>query len=184
MSRSRLAALVLTLVLLVLPAAAVAQDAATPAAQSQGAINSERSSAGSSVGLGTPVSYLDEDGDEIGVITALNIIDPFDDFSEFFTPDEGVRYVGLEVDVRSTGDDIEVSPFDFSLWTSDGFLTRSAFVSRPEGREDPAELESIELEEGETATGIVFFAVPENATIRAVVWQPEFDRLLLLADLS
>jgi len=134
--------------------------------------------------IGTEIPYLELDGDEIGTVTVLDVVDPFDDFSEFFDPEEGTRYVMVEVQVRSIDDDIEVNPYDFGLLTSDGFLYRPAFVSRPEGGGGPLDLENTELEEGDDVSGAVFFAVPEEAELGHLTWAPEFDRLLLLLDLG
>ena len=172
----RLLAPLLVLTLLAGSAAASAQDA-TPAAGGEG-----YNALGDPL-VGTEVQYLDDDGDEIAVVTVLDVSDPFDDFSQFFTPEEDARYVAVEVEVRSTGDEVEVTPYGFRLQTADGFAYTPGFVSRPEGREDPPELESIEVEEGDETSGIIFYAVPEDAELVRILWQPESERLLVLADL-
>lgn len=135
-------------------------------------------------GMGTGFPYLELDGDEIGAVTVLDVVDPFDDFSEFFDPDEGVRYIMVEIEVQSIEDDIEVAPYDFALLTADGFLYRPSYISRPEGGGGPLDLDNIELEEGEETSGAVFFAVPEDAELGHLTWAPEFDRLLLLLNLG
>ncbi len=176
MTVQRLLAPLLALALLAGSAAASAQNA-TPTVGSQGY---------NAVGhplVGTEVQYLDDDGDEIAVGTVLDGSDPFDDFSQFFTPEEDARHVAVEVEVRSTGDEVEVTPYDFRLHTADGFAYTPGFVNRPEGREDPPELESIEVEEGDETSGVIFYAVPEDAELTRILGQPESERLLVLADL-
>jgi len=150
---------------------ASAQDASPEADQGSGGT------------LGEAVPYVDDDGDEIAVATVVDVIDPFEDFDEFFNPEEDVRYVAVELSVESTGDDVEVQSYDFSLHTADGFLFSRAFVSRPDAAQ-PAELEDTDLEEGESVEGAVFFAVPEEAELNALFWQPESGRLIQLADFS
>lgn len=173
----RLLALIVALTMLTSSPVGAAQDDAT-----QEAAGGDVTAMGDPR-VGTEVQYLDEDGDEIAVATVVAITDPFDDFSEFFTPEEDARYIAVEFDVRSTGDEVEVQTYNFGLQTADGFFYNSAYVARPEGREEPAELENIEVEEGEQTSGILFFAVPEDAMLARLLWQPESGRLLLLADL-
>ncbi len=77
----RLLAPLLALALLAGSAAASAQDT-TPAADGAG-----HNALGDPL-VRTEVQYLDDDGDEIAVVTVLAVSDPFDDFSQFFTPSE------------------------------------------------------------------------------------------------
>lgn len=174
----RLLAVLVALTLATGATAALAQDDATPAADSSGAMTT----GGGDPAAGDEVQYVDEDGDEIAIASVTNVTDNFDDFDEFFTPDEGTRYIAFEIGVRSTGDELEVNPYDFSLLTSDGFLYSTAFVSR-EDDATPPELEDTEVEEGDAISGLIFFSVPEDAELDRLVWQPETGRLLILADL-
>ncbi len=132
--------------------------------------------------VGTEIPYLDEEGDEIAVVTIVEVTDPSEEFSEFFTQEEDARYFAVEVAVESTGDELDVEPFDVGLQTEDGFFISSTFVSQPEGDELP-ELESTEVEEGDDVSGVLFYAMPEDAELARILWQPEIGHLLVLADL-
>ena len=175
----RLLAVLVALTLATGAAAALAQDDATPEADSSGATTS----GGGDPAAGDEVQYLDEGGDEIAIATVTNVTDNFDEFDEFFTPDEGTRYVAVEIGVRSTGDELDVESFDFSLLTTDGFLYSTSFVSREDDAEPP-ELEDTEVEEGDAVSGVIFFSVPEDAELDRLMWQPDSGRLLILANLS
>ncbi|CAA9539865.1 MAG: hypothetical protein AVDCRST_MAG73-1808 [uncultured Thermomicrobiales bacterium] len=178
MLKQRNVALVAVLTLLVSGAFAVAGATA----RGQGATPASGGGAGDPV-LGDEVQYLDEDGDEIAVVTAIDLTDPFEDFEEFFNPKKGVRYLALEITVESTGGEVEADPFDFGIQTSDGFfLGGGAYVGREDGA-DPPEFETTEVEEGDTVTGVIFYEVPEDAELSRLFWQPETERLVLVADL-
>ena len=183
-------ALSLALVLLGTPAVAVAQgDDATPAVGVQAtpigrATRDDGYNAAGDPLVGTAVQYLEEDGTEIAIVTVVDLIDPFEDYEEFAAPDPDTRYVAIEVRVESTGDEVDVEPFDFGLQTVDGFFFGDTFVSRdPAAGDDRPELEITEVEEGDEVSGLLFFAVPEEAELARVLWQPESGRLLVLADL-
>ncbi len=163
MAAPRLLAPLLILTLLAGSAAASAQ-VATPPTDGEG-----YNAVGDPL-VGTEVRYLDDEGDEIAVVTVLDVADPFDDFSQFFTPEEDARYVAVEVEARSTSDKVEVEPYSFRLQTANGFAYTPGYVGRPEGGEDPPELESIEVEEGDESSGVVFCAVPEDAELTRILW--------------
>lgn len=196
MSMSRVFALLLALVLLGGrgPTVALAQDA-TPEIE---VITPEGSPAASPVGsaaaaaplgavdprVGDTVAYLDETGDEIALVTVLDVVDPFEDFGEYFDVDADSRYVAIEVEVESTGDELDVEPYDFGLQTVDGFFFGDTFVSRDPGvGDDRPELETTEVEEGDSISGLLFFEVPEEAELARLIWQADTGRLLVLVDL-
>jgi len=170
-------ALLLLLALLVLggPAAALAQDASPEAADGYTATGDPL--------VGTGVPYLDERGDELGIVTVVEVTDPWEDFSEFFEVEEGSRFVGIEVSLEGTNAQIESSPSDFGLQTADGFFYSPTFVSRDVTSGDVPDLETITVDVDDVLFGLVFFQVPEDADLARIFWQPESGRLVLLADL-
>ena len=175
MSISRVFALVLGLVLLAFgqggPAVALAQDA-TPAAEAGAA----------DPAVGTEVPYLDENGEEIAVLTVRELTDPFDDLAEGSAPEEGSRYVAVEIAVRATGETIEPEPFDFGLQTADGFFFSRASVTREISSSDVPDLETIPVDIDDEVSGLVFFQIPADAEPSRLLWQPETGRLLVLAE--
>ena len=157
-------------------------EATGEASQSSGGGANEETAAtgGQDVAPGQPIQFLDEDGDEIAVITVTNVTDGFEEFDEFFTPEDDVSYIAVDIEVQSTGDELEVGEFDFGLHTADGFFYGTEFVSLPDDTE-VVEIETTEVEEGESLAGTLFFAVPEEAELSRLLWQPENGRILVIA---
>lgn len=172
MSISRVFAFVLALVLLGGPAVALAQEA-TPAVGAGGAADPT---------IGTEVPYLDENGEEIAVLTVRELTDPFEDFAEGAAPEEGSRYVAVEIAVRATGETIEPEPFDFGLQTADGFFFSQTSVTREISSSDVPDLESIPVDIDDEVSGLVFFQIPADAEPSRLMWQPETGRLLVIAE--
>ncbi len=190
MPSSRLLAPALALTLLTGPAVALAQDATpvTGSAAPTSAVREGTNAAGDPL-VGTPVPYLNEAGDEIGTVTVVEVIDPFDDFSEFFDVDEGTRYVALEVAVSAAEaaaneeNPVQANASDFGLQTTAGFFYRSTFASRDISSSDTPDLETITVDPGDDVTGLLFYQLPAGADLARLLWQPENGRLLLVADL-
>ena len=148
----RLSALLLALILAggLSLAPASAQDDATPTA-----------------GGGEETILATADGDQIAAITVESVTDPFEDFDEFSEPEAGTRFVAVEVTVENLDEDDDtftVDPFPFQLADANGFVYSYAFVSRDDDAE-PEDLQSVDLEPGDSTTGMVFFAVPEDAEL-------------------
>jgi hypothetical protein len=175
-------ALLLAVGLLAAASAALAQDGATPTADGATPAAGQATPAAGDPAVGQEVRYLDEAGAELAVVTVVAVTDDFTEFDENFTPDEGVRYVAAEITVRSTGDGLDVNPADFALHTADGFLSFGTFVLRPNDATPPT-MERTVLDAGASVSGLVFFEVPADAAPTRLVWQPDRDRLLVLADL-
>jgi hypothetical protein len=194
MSMLRPFALVLALVLLGGPAVALAQDATpeieviapegSPEATPVGSGAEPAAAGADDPRVGDTVAYLDETGDEIALVTVVAVEDPFEDFGEYFDVDADSRYVAVEIEVESTGDELDVEPYDFGLQTVDGFYFGTAYVSRdPAAGDDRPELETTEVEEGDSISGLLFYQVPEEAELARLIWQADTGRLLVLADL-
>jgi hypothetical protein len=177
----RLIALVLTTLVLGGPAVAFAQDTASPVA-SPTASGAGSNAAGDPL-VGTGVSYLNEEGKEIGVVTVTEVTDPWTDFSEGVTLDKGTRYVGVEISIAATGEQIKADPYDFGLQTTDGFFYGNTSVSRDITSASIRNLESITVDVDDQIDGLVFFQVPEKAQLGRILWQPDTGRLLVVADL-
>jgi hypothetical protein len=177
----RLLALVLASLLLGGPAVVFAQNDASPAASP--ATSAEGYNAAGDPLVGTDVSYLNEDGKEIGVVTVKEVTDPWTDFSEGFTPEKGSRYVGVEITLAATSEQIQADPYDFGLQTTDGFFYGNTSVSRDITSASLRNLEAITVAVDDQIDGLVFFQVPDKAQLARILWQPDTGRLLVVADL-
>ena len=178
----RLLALLLAAALLAGSVAVSAQDDATPGTRSDTTAEAGYTAAGDPL-VGTGVPYVDDRGEQIGVATVVEITDPWDDFADFFEVDEGTRYVGVEVSVEATQEQIEADPFDFGLQTVDGFFYGDTYVNREITSGSIRDLESITVDVDDVVSGLVFYQVPEDAELARILWQPDNGRLLVLADL-
>lgn len=192
MPSSRWLAPVLALTLLTGPpvALAVAQDDATPGADAdQTATGDEGFGVVDDPVLGSGVPYLSETGGEIGVITAVEVTDPFDDFSEFVEVEDGTRYVALEVTVAasenagSAEEPLEANASDFGLQTADGFFYTTRTASRDITSSDVPDLATISIDPGDEVGGLIFFQIPEETELARLFYTPDTGRLILVADL-
>jgi hypothetical protein len=173
----RVVALLVMLTLLLGSTSALAAQDATPEAG-----GGEKTTGGGDPKIGDEVQYLSDDGDENAVIIVTKVTDPFDDFSEYFRPEKDARYVAVEIAVESTGDQIDISAYNFGLQTMDGFFYSPTYASREDGAR-PVDLENGTVQEGDNLSGVIFYAVPEKTELSRLLWQPESGRLLVVADL-
>jgi hypothetical protein len=158
----------------------MAQDASP----SEGPAGSPPAAGTGSPRIGDTVIYDSLEGQPLGSVTVRSVQPGFDEFSEFFTPEEGFDYVAVDLAFVNTGEeDLEVSTFRLSLETPGGFLWGTGYVGLPEDT-DIEELESsFEMDEGEDEDGVVFFLVPRDTELLRIWWTPDTGRLLELADL-
>jgi hypothetical protein len=98
---------------------------------------------------------------------------------EFFGPDEGNRWVIIEVTQEALGEQVSGSPFDFTVQDKDGFIYDFDF-----GEKEP-EFTSRELAPGQRQRGFITFEVPEGAELVAVWVDADFPKPhTLIADLT
>lgn len=129
-------------------------------------------SPGSGPAIGTPV--------EAGAsrYTVHSIEDPAK-AGEFSGPDEGKRWVVIEVTQEALDKQVSGSPFDFTVQDKDGFIYDFDF-----GQKEP-EFTSRELAPGQRQRGFITFEVPEDAELVAVWVDADFPKPhTLIADLT
>ncbi len=142
-----------------------AQNDATPEARSDS-------------GESTEVVLVDQDGNDMAIMTVSEVQDPFQDYEDFSAPERGTRYLALMLTVENLGDrELDFNTFDLILRDDDGFIYGTAFVSLPDG--GPVELESDKLATGDTAEGIVIFSLLNDATPSDLFYAPS-ERLVTL----
>src|SRR5215212_909469 len=65
---------------------------------------------------GTAVPVTDEEGADVGSITVTEVIDPFTDFDPAYAPEEGARYVAVNVAFDAdAGNRFDIAPSDIVL---------------------------------------------------------------------
>jgi len=133
---------------------------------------------------GVAVPVTDEEGAAVGSITVTEVIDPFTDFDPVYPPEEGGRYVAVNVAFDAdAGNRFDISPYTIVLQDDAGFLWNQASVALPEDALIP-ELSSQTLGPGSRVTGVVGFVVPEGRTPARVLYQPDSSRLIPLLNLT
>ena len=94
------------------------------------------------------------------------MIDPFEDYEEFGEPADSERFVLAAITVENTGErPYEFSQYDFYLLDSLGRAGSANFVSRSEDSiEEYPDLESTNMNGGETVSGAVLYGWPRTPT--------------------
>jgi hypothetical protein len=133
---------------------------------------------------GATVPVTDEEGADVGSITVTEVIDPFTDFDPAYAPEEGGRYVAVNVAFDAdAGGRFEISPYTIVLQDDAGFLWNQASLPLPDDALIP-ELSSQTLGPGSRVTGVVGFVMPEDREPARVLYQPESSRLIPLLNLT
>lgn len=136
-----------------------------------------------SVAVGEPRTIAGTDGTVYGSVTLREVADPFTDFDPNGPPAEGTRYVALDAVFEAAEDQaLQASPGNVGLVGSNGVLYWPSWVPRPQ----PFLLQYLEsqpLSPGDRVSGLISFSIPADVTIDSVVYNPEGNRYLALADL-
>jgi hypothetical protein len=135
-------------------------------------------------GEGVTVPVTDEDGAAVGSITVTEVIDPFTEFDPAYPPEEGGRYVAVNVAFDAdAGNRFDIAPSDIVLQDDAGFLWNQASLALADDALIP-ELSSQTLGPGSRVTGVVGFVVPEGRAPAQVLYQPESSRFIPLLNLT
>jgi hypothetical protein len=134
--------------------------------------------------VGEEVTFVDPEGIIRGTVTVREVADPFTGHDPNTPAQPGTRYVALTVTYQAALDQpFDAQPYEIMLQSEDGSLWSSAYVPRPADSTIP-DLEPQTLAPDNRISGIVAYAVPEDTTIRRVLYQAASDRLLELAELA
>lgn len=137
-------------------------------------------------GVGTAVPIIGTEGGEVARVTVTEIEDPFEDYDAGTEPERSYHYVLLHIEVENTGNRPYIfDAYGVTLQDAEGFLYQQTFLSRPDDLavSDP-EFTGEEQEAGDTLSGVIGYQVLNGAELVRVVFQPQFDRLIFLADLT
>ena len=138
--------------------------------------------------VGKPVTIYNADGQEAAEITVTEVIDPFEDWSDYGEPQQDERYVIATIKIEVTGKrPFEFVVYNFFVLDSFGHLFSLGYVSRSDSSTvEKPDLEDGNLLPGEEVTGAIAFRVPVDAELTQVVYTGynEVQQLYLLADLT
>jgi hypothetical protein len=136
--------------------------------------------------IGDTVSYITESGSEIARLRATEIVLEWDEYSTYYVPTTGFVYVAIVVDVTNFGSrgSLVVRADDFRLQDVDGFFYTRSWADAAENAElVPAEGE-VAVRSGQTETLVLVYQVLEGVELSHLFWQPDYERLLTIADLN
>lgn len=122
------------------------------------------------------------EGETLGLVTIQEVVDPFDDYVDGSAPEDGMRYVLLQVAFEATGDSVfDAQPNAIMVRDAEGVLWRPTNVRR----DDPSlpDLQAQPLSPGNRVSGAVVYEVPENAELTQVLYRPDSSRIVTLAGL-
>ncbi|MEJ7763481.1 MAG: DUF4352 domain-containing protein [Thermomicrobiales bacterium] len=155
-------------------------DAATPVAGN--ATPSPRDD----VAIGDTVVFVSEEGDDLANITVDEVINPYADFAEFFTPQEGLTFIAIGITIENLDADddaFQFLTFYTGIQTGDGlyYPPTTVFLDEEEANTYP-QLGNDPVAAGGSASGYLFFAIPDDKDAVRLFYSPS-GHLLLLADL-
>jgi hypothetical protein len=135
---------------------------------------------------GEMVSFVSESGNEVARLRVTDVILHWDEYSEYYSPQPGSQYVAIIVEVTSYGSRGSLVPRanDFRRQDIDGFLYGRSWADGA----DEAELVPVENEiwvaPGETEELVLIYEVLIGVELSHLFWQPDFERLVTIADLN
>ncbi len=136
------------------------------------------------VAQGTPATVADASGAPVATITVDSITNPLQDFDPGNPPQRGFSYVGVVVTIENTGSTpYSVEPYGFSVVDKEGFVSYQSYLSRTaDATAQTPDLQSEDLAPGAKTTGLVAFQVLSGTEIGTVLYAPDSDRRIRVAE--
>lgn len=160
---------------------AVAQEATPSASESSSAPGSAANPA-----VGDEVRYITESGSEVARLRVFEVVVPWEEYGEYYEPDPGTVYIAFVVEIMNLGSrgNLIVRGDDFRVQDVDGFFYSRAYTDA----DSPAEIVPTESEVAigpdETGELVVVYAVLDGVQLSHLFWQPDYDRLITVANLD
>jgi len=136
--------------------------------------------------VGDTVSFVAESGSEVARLRATEVILNWDEYSEYYVPQPGWQYVAVVVEITNYGSrgSLIIRADDFRLQDVDGFFYSRSWADGAEGSQlIPSESE-IGVGSGETEELVLVYEVLTGVELGHLFWQPEYERLLTIADMD
>lgn len=181
----RVRALIVTILLFL---AALANVAVTGSAIAQGtpASGAEATTDRSNPAVGDTVTFITENGSRTAELTLTEVILPWDEYSEYYEPDPGAHYVAFRIEITNFGTrgSLVVRADDFRVQDVDGFFYSRSIMEAAEGATVVPTESDVAIGPDETGELIVVYAVLDGVELSHLFWQPDYDRLLTIANLD
>lgn len=168
-----LTTLVAVALVLATGATALAQDASPVASPIAG---------GAGPSVGDAVVLFSPNGQEEAQVAVTQIVDPYEEVED--EPERGFHFVMLEVVVENLSDGpYDFNPYFLTVADAQGFSYQVTFATR--SSEATAALPDFQpgiLEPGQSASGVLFFQVVDDADVELVIYGDSFSRFAVLVD--
>jgi hypothetical protein len=136
------------------------------------------------VAPGDAVQWVDGAGSPLGELSVAGVLDPMEDFDSSSPPNRGFRFVGVAISFTNLGSrPASIDQYRFSVVDHEGFVTSSSGVYRTQ--QATAALPDLyfpEVAPGAQVSGLVSFQLLNGASIKDVIFVPQGDRKLRLAE--
>jgi len=136
--------------------------------------------------IGDEVRFITESGSEVARLRVTDVVIPWEEYGEFYEPDPGTVYIAFVIEIKNLGSrgNLIVRADDFRVQDVDGFFYSRAFADAGSGAEiDPTESE-VAIGPDETEEVVVVYQVLDGVQLSHLFWQPDYDRLLTVANLD
>lgn len=136
--------------------------------------------------VGDTVSFISESGSEVARLRATEVILDWTEFSEYYVPSPGSQYVAVVVEVTNFGSrgSLIVRADDFRLQDVDGFFYSRSWADAAEGSQLVPSESEVGVASGQTEQLVLVYEVLTGVELSHLFWQPDYERLLTVADLS
>lgn len=132
---------------------------------------------------GTEVPFVDPEGITRGTIMVKDVADPFTEFDPSYPAEQGTRYVGMIVVFTASDEEtFEANASGFVLRDETGRLWYPAWLPRPADAKIP-DAQSQTLAPGNRISGFLGFAIPEGVAADEILYLPDYEHVLVIADL-
>lgn len=126
-----------------------------------------------------PAVYFSDRNQPLAELTVTAVDPDFQEYSEFNAPEDGYRYVAVNVDVEVVGQSsITLNRYYFTMFTESGRNETEAYVSLPEESSVRLLTEEITLASGETGSYTLVYQLPEDVEPLMLMWQPDTGVIL------
>lgn len=164
----------------VAPTSSVISQEGTPAA------GAEQTADRSNPVVGDTVNFITESGSKTAELTLTDVILPWDEYSQYYEPDRGTHYVAFVIEITNFGTrgSFIVRADDFRVQDVDGFFYSRSISDAVDGATLVPTDSEIAIGPGETGEMVVVYPVLDGVELSHLFWQPDFDRLLTIANLD
>lgn len=136
--------------------------------------------------VGDTVSYITESGSEVARLRASEVVLEWDGYSEYYVPTLGSQYVAIVVEVTNLGSrgNLIIRSDDFRLQDLDGFFYSRSWADASETADLIPSESQVVVPPGDTVDVVLVYEVLTGVELSHLFWQPEYERLLTIANLD